>query len=81
MEILDFAEKIKGAFNPYSRLVGQQVKSMMKDNCGVKEIEVQSDVFEDIIKATGIVPTVATVYRFIRIQDNNGNSVDIQTRK
>tara|TARA_R110000868_G_scaffold163062_1_gene395191 strand:- start:661 stop:906 length:246 start_codon:yes stop_codon:yes gene_type:complete len=81
MEITDFTDKIKRAFNPYSRVTGQRVKSMLSDNCGVKEIEVDNEVFEDVLRATGIVPTVAMVYRFIRIIDLNDNSVDIQTLK
>ena len=78
MEITDFTDKIKRAFNPYSRVTGQRVKSMLSDNCGVKEIEVDNEVFEDVLRATGIV---AMVYRFIRIIDLNDNSVDIQTLK
>jgi len=82
MEITDFAKRIKeNSFNPFPRLIAQQIKSMMKDNCGVKEIEVPNDDFEDIIRATGIEPTIGHVYKFIRIFDTNDNSVDIQTTK
>jgi len=82
MEITNFTNRVSNnSFNPFPRLIAQRIKSMMKDNCGTKEIEVPNDDFDDIIRATGITPTIGHVYKFIRIADNNGNAVDIQTTK
>jgi hypothetical protein len=80
MEITDFTKKIKSnASTHYARQAAQKVKSMISTNCGIDEVLVSNEIFSDIIEATGITPTIGSVYKFIRIQDSGNNSVDIQT--
>ena len=82
MEIIDFTEKIqRNAKSHYARQAAQKVKSMISTNCGIDEVLVSNEIFSDIIEATGITPTIGSVYKFIRIYDLNDNSVDIQTTK
>jgi hypothetical protein len=82
MEITDFTEKIqRNASTHYARQAAQKVKSMISTNCGIDEVLVSNEIFSDIIEATGITPTIGSVYKFIRIQDLGNNSVDIQTTK
>ena len=82
MEITDFVKLIQdNCFNPLSKLAAQHVQSLLNQDCGIKEIEVGAEVFEDIIQATGLTPNVGSIYYFIRIDDLGNNTVDIQTRK
>ena len=82
MEITDFVKLIQdNGFNPLSKLAAQHVKSLLNQDCGIKEIEVGAEVFEDIVRCTSITVTTGSVYRFIRVYDMNDNSVDIQTIK
>jgi hypothetical protein len=82
MEITDFTEKIqRNAKYHFTRQAAQKVKSMISTNCGIDEVLVSTEIFSDIIEATGITPTIGSVYKFIRIQDLGNNSVDIQTTK
>lgn len=82
MEITDFTNKIQqNAKTHFPRNVAQMVKSHISSNCGAIELMVSGDTFNEIIEATGATPTNGHVYKFIRIADNNGNAVDIQTTK
>lgn len=82
MEIIDFTEKIqRNAKSHFTRQASQKVKSMIGTNCGISEVLVSTEIFSEIINATGINPTIGSVYKFIRIHDNGNNSVDIQTTK
>ena len=82
MEISQFTELIsRNCFNPFTRLTVQEVKSRLNQNCGVQEIEVVDEVFNDIVNCTGIQVNNGSIYRFIRIYDMNDNSIDIQTLK
>jgi hypothetical protein len=67
MEITDFTEKIQrnAKYTLYARQAAQKVKSMISTNCGIDEVLVSNEIFSDIIEATGITPTIGSVYKFI----------------
>lgn len=81
MELTDFREKIKDANNPYSRLLGQQIVSLLKQNCRYEEIEVAEETFSDITTALKVIPTETIINKFIRVYDLDDNVVDIKMRK
>ena len=82
MEITEFVKLIRDkCFNPLSRLAAQHVQSLLNQDCGITEIEVGAEVFEDIVRCTSATVTTGSIYKFIRVYDTNDNSVDIQTIK
>ena len=82
MEITDFVNRIQANATDWrAREEAQIVKSCLSENCGLKERLVRESMFNKIIEATGITPTIGSVYKFIRIHDLGNNSVDIQTTK
>ena len=81
MEITYFETALEYATETNVRDIAANVRTMLDNNCGLKEIEVTNDEFDSIINLTNSTPNVASIFNFIRVYDLNDNSVDIQTRK
>lgn len=81
MEITDFYQRVQNSnASPLVRSTTQLVKSLLNENCGLKEIEVTNEVFDELQRVTRSNITHASVCRFMRVFDMNENSVDIQTK-
>lgn len=63
------------------QLVVSTLNSISDEKPSGDSIEVDRETFNGICAVTGITPTHAMLYDFIRIYDDMYNGVDIQTRR